>query len=178
MLEIKRSAIGAAASAPTNEDDPLPVSFPSHTTTVYELVAAAHQASRCPLLVPVFQATCCLAASRQTAAVRSKSLSEVIVCQQADSRKMRRPSLLIEMEGVEFVGEKFTRRAIPPRASVAYASAISIGVASAPPIASDKPYRAGRRPSERNPAACMISIAGSTPISFKTQSAGIFRLSA
>src|SRR4051812_32554877 len=64
-------ATGAAASAPMSAPAPRPVTLPIQTTTVKRCVTAAHQASRCPLLVPVFQATLERDASGQIRAVRS-----------------------------------------------------------------------------------------------------------
>ena len=55
--------------------------MPIHTTIVTAGVTAAHQASRLPLLVPVFHATARSAASAQTAAVRSGLLNAANVCQ-------------------------------------------------------------------------------------------------
>ena len=50
------SASGAAASWPTRHAAAWPLALPNQTTTVRRGVTAAHQASRCPLLVPVFHA--------------------------------------------------------------------------------------------------------------------------
>lgn len=77
------SASGAAASCPTSRSAPELSKFPSQTTTVRRGVTAAHHASRCPLLVPVFQAIPIKAASGQTRAVRSGSARQPSVARHA-----------------------------------------------------------------------------------------------
>src|SRR5205823_3360744 len=102
--------------------EPRPSRLPVQTTTVTAGVTAAHHASRLSLLVPVFHATDLLAASWQMFAVRSGSASACRTCQQVRGEKQVFPS-----------------RVTPPRPIVAYACAISVTLASAPPIASDRP---------------------------------------
>ena len=67
---------------------------------------------------------------------------------------------------------------LPPRPSTAYAPASSIGVTSAPPTASDRPYRSGVRASVASPAAAITPTARSTPTRDRTTSAGTLRLRA
>jgi hypothetical protein len=170
-LAINRSANGAAASAPTSAAEASPFGLPTHTTTVFRRVTAAHHASRCPLLVPVFHATRSAADSAEIADVRSGELMAKSACQHGSARITRRSPL----------DSPRTSDAIlhtPPRASVAYASAISSGVASAPPIASVNPYPRFERPIVLSPNESITPIARSTPTCPSSTSAGILRLSA
>ena len=67
-------------------------------------------------------------------------------------------------------------RAAPAQHRVSLRS--SMGLASAPPIARDKPYFSGFRASPCRPAASITPIAVSTPTFESTTIAGMFRLSA
>src|SRR4051812_38499969 len=81
------SAAGAAASAPIRAGDPFPSALPNQTTTVRRWVTAAHQASRWPLLVPVFQATLLRDASGQRFAVRSGEAMASRAAKQEDASR-------------------------------------------------------------------------------------------